>query len=138
NAKGGKEPRRHRAARDLLGFASGLQIEKRRRVGRRGHALEGRGLIAVVRKVRRRDALARTVLPGAKDPYQPTGIAVGQWCEEDAVDDAENRRTGTDAEGENRQSRQSESRSATKRSDRETHILHERFERGNPVGVAHL
>src|SRR5262249_42644480 len=58
DTQGCKESRSNVPAPHLFGFAYAFQVQERRKVSRSGHRLEQPALLAIVRKVRRRDTLA--------------------------------------------------------------------------------
>ncbi len=97
---------------DLFRFAGLSGDRGATRRGDAGHAVERLGALAEVADIGNREREVEHVARPQLGPHEheARGIAVGQRPQQDAVDDAEDRRAGADAEGDRQNRDDSESR----------------------------
>ncbi|HVL69518.1 MAG TPA: hypothetical protein VM364_19830 [Vicinamibacterales bacterium] len=124
--KHGEEISRHDGARHHLGVADAGDGERGR--GVRRHRLEGVCLLLPVQIVHVRDAAghpprARIVARGLPQRDEPVRLLVGQRLQQHAMDDAEERRRGADAEGKGQDGDDRETASRQERACRDAEVV---------------
>src|SRR5262249_40412539 len=91
---------RHHPALQSLWLTSARQVHRYSIGDRSGNLREALALLAIVQKVRRRDALLFVVTCPSPKPQQPLRLGERQRLQQHGVDDAEDRRIRADAQAE--------------------------------------